>query len=164
MFCFVVSATLTNNVVRASQEVSITDTQIDISRVQFVRSKIVNSLLIARKYKDIIRASCISDKLNRIDILIKSALHEKEQFIFVVKSQNFEEAKLKVKIITNISNSIEKIASEENECVGTTNNFVATDSQKVYVQIETILPEENNYIYNSADIITEPPACSSCVM
>ncbi len=131
-----------------------------VSRMDSSRYRVRKSLEVARSERDIVKTLCLNDKLNQIDVAIRSARERREALEQATSRGDAELSGHELTLLTVLANRAAALTVEANECVG--NPGPAPDDSSVDPKIDDDLPAEDPSEYPPTDAIVEPPACSSC--
>jgi hypothetical protein len=127
-------------------------------QIEASRFAVRKQLEASRNQRDIVKTLCISDKLNQIDIAIRSLKDNKFDLKMAINQNNANLASHKFIIVSLLYQKINQFTVEANQCISREQDFVGKSSIKSYIQ-ENI---SQNYYPNFEEIIIQPPTCYSC--
>jgi hypothetical protein len=132
-----------------------------ISRMEGGRATVRRQLESARSQRDVVKTLCLNDKLNQIDVAIRSS-HERRQALELAVGRNDADlANHEFTILSVLRQRSDQLTAEANQCIGQEAGFVGESA--VTATVDTNLPQEDPSQYPSSDVIVEPPSCTSCV-
>ena len=133
-----------------------------LARMDAARSTVQRQLETARKQRDVVKSLCLNDKLNQLDVAIRSARERKSALAAAAQRNDGDLSTHEFTILTVLRQRTDQLTAEANQCIGITETFVG-EKAEVTVQIEANMPTEETSSYPSTSVIVQPPACSSCV-
>jgi len=131
-----------------------------ISRMDGSRGTVRRQLAEARAQRDVVKTLCLDDKLNQIDVALRSARERRDSLEFAAKQNDADLANHEFTILSVLRQRGDQLSAEANQCVGNDAGFIGESS--VTSSVDPDLPEEDSSDYPNFDVIIEPPACSSC--
>jgi len=137
-------------------------TQADASlvRMESSRTTVRRQLEQARAQRDVVKTLCLNDKLNQIDVGIRSARERRQALESAANRKDADLANHEFTILTVLRQRVDQLTAEANQCIGQEAGFVGESA--VTSTIDPNLPQEDPSEYPNTDIIVEVPACSSC--
>jgi hypothetical protein len=133
-----------------------------IARMDAAGTTVRRQLDTARKQRDVVKTLCLNDKLNQLDVAIRSARDRKAALASAAARNDGDLATHEFTILSVLRQRSDQLTAEANQCIGITETFVG-ERAEVTVQIESNMPVEDPTSYPSTTVIVQPPACSSCV-
>jgi hypothetical protein len=133
-----------------------------IARMDAARETVKRQLETARKQRDVVKTLCLNDKLNQLDVALRSARDRKSALAAAAQRNDSDLSNHEFTILTVLRQRTEALTAEANQCIGITETFVG-EKAEVTVQIEPNMATEDPSVYPAANVIVQPPACSSCV-
>jgi hypothetical protein len=131
-----------------------------LSRMDGSRAVVARQLETARAQRDVVKTLCLNDKLNQIDVAVRSARERKQSLEAAANRADADLASHEFTILSVLRQRTDQLTAEANQCIGSEAGFI-TDSA-VTSTIDSTVPEDpSNYPENG--VIVEPPACSSCI-
>lgn len=130
-----------------------------VQRMESTRGSVRRQLETARTQRDVVKVLCLNDKLNQIDVAIRSARERKQSLEAAAARNDADLASHEFTILTVLRQRSDQLTAEANQCIG--EEGVSIDEAAVNVTVEDI-PKEDPSEYPSTDIVIEVPSCSSC--
>jgi hypothetical protein len=134
--------------------------QMDASRHTARSAAAAAQLQTARAERDVVRALCLNDKLNQIDVAVRSARERQQQIERGALRGDDDLTRHELTILTVLRERTVQLTAEARQCVG--NPPRIDEDTAVTPETDDDLPAEDPSEYPSTDVIVEPPACSSC--
>lgn len=131
-----------------------------ITRMDGARTSVRRQLETARSQRDVVKTLCLNDKLNQIDVAIRSARERRQGLELAVNRRDADLSNHEFTILTVLRQRTEQLTAEANQCIGQEAGFIGDSA--VTATIDPNLPKDDPSEYPVSDIIIEPPACSSC--
>lgn len=123
-----------------------------------LKSETADLLLKAQGDRDTVKATCVADKLNIINLALDSARHRYDGLESALKNSDDARATHEADTAERILARAQNAAAEAVTCGG---RELTRSTEDASVKVETpILPEDLPTIVTPAAL--EPPACSSC--
>ena len=130
-----------------------------VSRMESTRNSVRRQLETARTQRDVVKVLCLNDKLNQIDVAIRSAKERKQALEAAAQRNDADLASHEFTILGVLRQRSDQLTAEANQCIG--EEGVSIDEAAVNVTIED-LPKEDPSEYPSSDIVVDLPTCASC--
>ncbi|HSN97609.1 MAG TPA: hypothetical protein VLS89_04895 [Candidatus Nanopelagicales bacterium] len=131
-----------------------------LSRMDSARISVRRQLETARNERDVVKTLCLNDKLNQIDVAIRSARERKQGLELAVNRNDVDLANHEFTILSVLHQRSGQLTAEANQCIGKEAGFIGDSA--VSATVDPNLPQEDPTEIPSAAIIIEPPSCSSC--
>ncbi len=131
-----------------------------LSRMEGSRATVRRQLEQARAQRDVVKTLCLNDKLNQIDVAIRSARERRQALELAANRKDADLSNHEFTILTVLRQRVDQLTAEANQCIGQEAGFVGESA--VTTTIDPNLPQEDPSEYPDNDVIVEPPACSSC--
>jgi hypothetical protein len=93
-------------------------------------------LTLAREQKDVVKALCLNDKLNQLDLAIRTATDRVGGLESAVNANDAERARHQYTVVEVLKDRVNTLVSEANQCIGEETGFVGESA--VTVQIEGV--------------------------
>lgn len=132
-----------------------------IARMDSTRAGVRRMLESARSQRDVVKTLCLNDKLNQIDVAIRSARERQAALQSAAQRNDTDLSNHEFTILTVLRQRSEQLSAEANQCIGQEAGFIGESA--VTAQIDPNLPTEDPSEYPNNPVIVEPPSCSSCV-
>lgn len=130
-----------------------------IARMEGSRNGVRRQLESARTQRDVVKVLCLNDKLNQIDVAIRSAKERKQALDLAAQRNDVDLANHEFTILGVLRQRAEQLTAEANQCIG--EEGVSIDEAAVTVTV-TDIPEEDPSEYPKSDVVIDLPACASC--
>ncbi len=147
--------------VNLSPAEQVAQTESFLTRMDGSRTVVRRQLETARAQRDVVKTLCLNDKLNQLDVAIRSARERREALDAAAKRGDADLANHEFTILMVLRQRTDQLSAEANQCIGQEAGFI-TDSA-VTSSIDPNLPQEDPSLYPESSVIVEPPACSSCI-
>jgi hypothetical protein len=131
-----------------------------LARMEGSRSVVRRQLETARAQRDVVKTLCLNDKLNQLDVAIRSAQERRQSLEAAVTRNDADLSNHEFTILTVLRQRAEQLTAEANQCIGQEAAFIGESA--VTTQIDPNLPQQDPSQYPGSTIIIEPPPCSSC--
>jgi hypothetical protein len=131
-----------------------------LSRMDGARTQVRRQLESARASRDVVKTLCLNDKLNQIDVAIRSARERRTALEAAAGRHDADLSSHEYTILTVLRQRAEQLTAEANQCIGSEAGFFPT--AEVTSTIDPNLPEEDPSQFPVNNVIVQPPACSSC--
>jgi hypothetical protein len=131
-----------------------------VARMEATRSTVRRQLETARTQRDVVKVLCLNDKLNQIDVAIRSARERKTALEAAATRNDADLANHEFTILTVLRQRTDQLTAEANQCIG--EEGVSLEEAAVTVTYDGPPNEEDPSKYPSNDIVIDVPSCSSC--
>ena len=132
-----------------------------LARMDGARTTVRRQLETARAQRDVVKTLCLNDKLNQIDVAIRSARERRQSLEAAANRKDADLANHEFTILSVLKQRGDQLTAEANQCIGQEAGFVGESA--VTSTIDPNLPKEDPSEYPSHNFIIEPPACTSCI-
>lgn len=132
-----------------------------LSRMDASRGLVRRQLETARAQRDVVKTLCLNDKLNQLDVAIRSARERKASLEAAASRNDVDLANHEFTILSVLRQRSDQLTAEANQCIGQEAGFVGDSA--VSATIDPNIPEEPPWQSPNSNVIVEPPTCSSCV-
>ncbi len=133
-----------------------------LSRMDAARLAIRRMLETARAQRDVVKTLCLNDKLNQIDVALRSARERRQALEIAVNRRDADLANHELTILNVLHQRTDQLTAEANLCVGKELEDIGTSA--VTSSVDPDLPQEDPSEYPSTEVIVDPPDCSSCFL
>jgi len=130
-----------------------------VARMESTRNSVRRQLETARTQRDVVKVLCLNDKLNQIDVAIRSARERKQALESAAQRNDVDLANHEFTILTVLRQRTDQLTAEANQCIG--EEGVSIDEAAVSVTVEDV-PKEDPSEYPTSDVVIEVPSCASC--
>ena len=131
-----------------------------LSEMESVRSRVRRELERARRERDVVKTLCLNDKLNQVDVALRSAGERKRAHELAAKRGDSDLANHEFTILTVLHQRVLQLDTEANQCIGKEVSFIGETSVKHSLDGE-MAPEDPSE-YPSTPILIQTPHCASC--
>lgn len=133
-----------------------------LARMEGARAVVRRMLETARTQRDVVKTLCLSDKLNQLDVAIRSSRERKQSLDAAAARSDADLSAHEFTILSVLRQRTDQLTAEANQCIGTTESYIG-EKAEVTVQIESNMPQEDPAQYPGASVIAQPPTCASCI-
>lgn len=114
-------------------------------------------LAVAREQKDVVKSLCLNDKLNQIDLAIRTATDRVTGLESAVSANDRERAQHQYTVIMVLKDRVSTLTSEANQCIGEETGFVGESN--VTVEVEDV-PDTDPSEFPNDPLVSQPPVTS----
>jgi hypothetical protein len=116
-------------------------------------------LSLAREQKDVVKSLCLNDKLNQIDLAIRTATDRISGLEAAAAANDLERSKHQYTVILVLKERVTALVSEANQCIGEETGFIGESNVTVTVEdVPNTDPSEiPDFPITSNPPITSPP-------
>ncbi len=141
------------------QEVAEADAS--IARMEQGSATVRKMLEEARQQRDVVKTLCLNDKLNQIDVAVRSARDRKSALQAAAARNDQELSNHEFTILTVLRQRAEQLTAEANQCIGEEAAFIGATN--VVTTIDPTLPPTDTTLYPPTDntIVSAPPISAS---
>lgn len=108
----------------------------------------------AREQKDVVKALCLNDKLNQLDLAIRTASDRISGLQAAAAANDQERSKHQYTVILVLKDRVTALVSEANQCIGEETGFVGESN--VTVTVEDV-PDVDPSAFPDDPLVSEPP-------
>lgn len=131
-----------------------------LSEMESVRARVRRELERARRERDVVKTLCLDDKLNQIDVALRSAGERKRAHELSAKRGDTDLANHEFTILTVLHQRVLQLDTEANQCIGKEVSFIGETSVKH--SIDGDMAPEDPSEYPPGSTLVMPPQCASC--
>ena len=146
--------------VTVAPEEQLAQTDQFLGQMETARTTIRRMLETARSQRDVVKTLCLNDKLNQMDVALRSARERRQALELAVGRRDADLANHEFTILSVLRQRSEQLTAEANLCIGKEAEYIGDSA--VSGSIDPGLPEEDPSEYPNEPVIVEPPVCSSC--
>jgi hypothetical protein len=132
-----------------------------LRNMETTRDHIRRDLEDARQQRDVVKTLCLNDKLNQLDVALRSANERKRGLDLAASRGDQDLANHEFTILSVLFQRGQQLDAEAKQCIGKEVGFVGESSTTV--DIAPNLPIEDPTDLPDTGVITQPPNCVSCV-
>ncbi len=117
-------------------------------------------LTMARDQKDVVKSLCLNDKLNQVDLAIRTATDRVGGREAAANANDAERARHQYTVILVLNERVNTLVSEANQCIGEETGFVGESAVTVEIEgVPDVDPSEqqNPGLVNQAPVVSIPP-------
>jgi uncharacterized protein YqeY len=133
-----------------------------ILRMDAARLQIRRMLETARSQRDVVKTLCLNDKLNQMDVALRSARERRQALERAVTRRDADLANHEFTILNVLRQRTDQLTAEANLCIGKEIEDVGANA--VTSTVDPGMPREDPSEYPNSTVIVEPPVCSSCFL
>lgn len=137
-------------------------TQADAALTQMDSSRTVvrRQLETARSQRDVVKVLCLNDKLNQLDVALRSARERRTALEAAAQRNDADLSNHEFTILTVLRTRSDQLSAEANQCIGKEAGYIGETA--VTSSIDPNLPPQDPSEYPTNNVIIEVPACASC--
>jgi hypothetical protein len=130
-------------------------------RMDASRNGVRRQLETARAQRDVVKTLCLNDKLNQLDVAIRSARERRQSLEAAASRSDADLANHEFTILSVLRQRSDQLTAEANQCIGQEAGFVGDSA--VTATVDPGLPQDpGRFEGPGGEVIVEPPACMSC--
>jgi hypothetical protein len=118
-----------------------------------------DQLTAAREQKDVVKTLCLNDKLNQIDLAIRTATDRVEGLSSAINQNDPDRARHQFTVVQVLRERVLTLLSEAKQCIGEETGFVG--DSKITVEIDPTIPETDPSEFPDDPLVSAPPVLSS---
>jgi hypothetical protein len=109
----------------------------------------------AREARDVVKVLCLNDKLNQVDVAVRSARDRVTSLNGAVERNDSERSKHEFTVIQVLRDRVRALSQEASQCIGEETGFI--DEPKVSVEIDPAIPKDDPTVFTDAPVIIVVP-------
>jgi uncharacterized protein YqeY len=148
--------------VNISPAEELTQSEAALIRMDSSRTAVRRQLETARAQRDVVKTLCLNDKLNQLDVAIRSARERREALAAAVQRSDADLANHEFTILSVLRQRSDQLTAEANQCIGQEADTIGESAVTSTVE-PGIPPDPLNWDGRVQGVIIEPPNCSSCI-
>ncbi len=113
----------------------------------------------AREKRDVVKVLCLNDKLNQVDVAMRSARDRLAALNSAVTRRDAEQARHEYRVVVVLKDRIRALVQEANQCIGEETGFVG--DSRVTVEIDPAVPQTDTTEFPEEPIVNVPPMINS---
>ena len=113
---------------------------------------------LAREQKDVVKALCLNDKLNQIDLAIRTATDRIGGLEAAVNANDVERSKHQYTVVLVLRDRVTTLVSEANQCIGEDVGFIGESN--VTMEVDSDIPDTDPSDFPDYPITSDPPITS----
>src|SRR5277367_6735675 len=146
--------------VNLSPAEELTQTEAFLLRMDASRNGVRRQLETARAQRDVVKTLCLNDKLNQLDVAIRSARERRQSLDAAAHRSDGDLANHEFTILRVLRERSDQLTAEANQCIGQEAGFVGESAVTGTID-PTISPEPDLPLLDPGGL-TEPPTCTTC--
>jgi hypothetical protein len=150
--------------VNLSPQEELTQSEGFITRMDASRTGVRRQLENARAQRDVVKTLCLNDKLNQLDVAIRSARERRQSLEAAVQRQDADLANHEFTILSVLRQRSDQLTAEAQQCIGQEAGFVGDSA--VTAQVEPGIPPDPGAFEPppAGEVVgvPPPPSCMSC--
>lgn len=155
------TAGLTRQVNLSPQE-QLTQSESFLARMDGSRTVVRQALEKARLARDVVKTLCLNDKMNQLDVAIRSARERRESLAAAVQRNDTDLSNHEFTILSVLKQRSDQLSAEANQCIGQEAGFVGESN--VSFTVDLPYPDDTSVFQPPGGcVIVDPPTCTSCV-
>ncbi len=124
-----------------------------VTLIERAAQSIQRQLQEARKDRDVVRVLCLNDKLNQVDVALRSAQDRLGALTAAADRNDKDRAKHEYTVLEVLNDRVRVLVNESNQCVGEETGFIG--EAEVSVTVDPNLPDPDTGF--GADFTALPP-------
>jgi hypothetical protein len=111
-----------------------------VTNIQQSSQAVLRQLQVARSERDVVRVLCLNDKLNQVDVALRSAEDRLVALRTAVERGDDDRVRHEHTVLDVLNDRVRVLVSESNQCVGEETGFIG--EAEVSVSIDPNLPDD----------------------
>ena len=111
-------------------------------------------LTLAREQKDVVKALCLNDKLNQVDLAIRTATDRVSGLEAAASANDAERSRHQYTVVLVLNERVNTLVSEANQCIGEETGFVG--ESVVTVEVDGV-PDVDPSEHPTVNVVNQPP-------
>jgi hypothetical protein len=111
-------------------------------------------LTLARQQKDVVKALCLNDKLNQVDLATRTATDRVSGLEAAANANDVERSRHQYTVVLVLNERVTTLVSEANQCIGEETGFIG--ESVVTVQIDGV-PDVDPSEHPTTTVVNQPP-------
>lgn len=130
-----------------------------VTGIERAAASIQRQLQAARKDRDVVRVLCLNDKLNQVDVALRSAQDRIGALDAAAQRQDTDRSRHEYTVLWVLAERVRVLVGESNQCIGEETGYVG--DAEVSVSIDPNLPDGESGFNQDAYSLPPPPNISS---
>lgn len=126
-----------------------------VTNIQQASQAVLRQLQVARAERDVVRVLCLNDKLNQVDVALRSAEDRMVALRTAVERADGDRVRHEHTVLDVLNDRVRVLVSESNQCVGEETGFIG--EAEVSVSIDPNLPDDAVMDDSVPPPLTPPP-------
>jgi hypothetical protein len=132
-----------------------------LSRMEGSRTVVRQQLEKARSARDVVKTLCLNDKMNQLDVAIRSARERKDSLTAAVTRTDADLSNHEFTILQVLRQRSDQLTAEAQQCIGSEIG-AAGDNTVSFTVDPGIAPDTSSIDGLGGTVVVEPPSCVSC--
>jgi hypothetical protein len=116
----------------------------------------------AREKRDVVRVLCLNDKLNQIDLAIRTATDRLDAMNAAASTNDLDLTKHEFTVAQVLRDRVKTLVSEANQCLGEETGFVGDST--VTVDVDPGIADTDPSDFPDDPLVSQPPVVSSPIL
>jgi hypothetical protein len=130
-----------------------------LDSIERAAQSIQRQLQSARKDRDVVRVLCLNDKLNQVDVALRSARDRVAALGAAVDRQDADRTRHEFTVLEVLNDRVRTLVNESSQCIGEETGFIG--DAEVSVSIDPNLPDGDTGFDVASVALPPPPNISS---
>ena len=130
-----------------------------VDSIERSAQSIQRELQSARKDRDVVRVLCLNDKLNQVDVALRSAQDRVGALGAAVDRKDADRARHEYTVLEVLNDRVRTLVNESSQCIGEETGFIG--EAEVSVAIDPNLPQGDTGFDFDSSALPPPPNISS---
>jgi hypothetical protein len=130
-----------------------------LAGIERAAQSIQRQLQTARKDRDVVRVLCLNDKLNQVDVALRSAQDRISALDAAAQRQDTDRSRHEYTVLWVLAERVRVLVGESNQCIGEETGYIG--DAEVSVSIDPNLPDGETGFNQDAYSLPPPPNISS---
>jgi hypothetical protein len=130
-----------------------------VDTIERSAQSIQRQLQSARKDRDVVRVLCLNDKLNQVDVALRSARDRVAALGAAVDRKDADRARHEYTVLEVLNDRVRTLVNESSQCIGEETGFIG--EAEVSVSIDPNLPDGDTGFALDSVALPPPPNISS---
>jgi hypothetical protein len=130
-----------------------------VDSIERSAQSIQRQLQSARKDRDVVRVLCLNDKLNQVDVALRSARDRVAALGAAVDRKDADRARHEYTVLEVLNDRVRTLVNESSQCIGEETGFIG--EAEVSVSIDPNLPDGDTGFALDSAALPPPPNISS---
>jgi hypothetical protein len=109
----------------------------------------------ARESRDVVKVLCLNDKLNQVDVALRSTKDRLQSLSGAAERNDTERSRHEFTVIQVLRDRVRALSQEASQCIGEETGFI--DEPVVRVEIDPAIPKQDPTILPQDPLISLPP-------
>lgn len=133
----------------------------NMAQMEGSRLNVRRQLEAARAQRDVVKTLCLNDKLNQIDVALRSAKERRSALELAANRNDVDLANHEFTILSVLSERGRQLGQEAAQCIGQEAGFIGESA--VTSTVDPNLPQEDPSQYPALQFFVQTPLCASCI-